>query len=426
MFSSGFLNLSDFRHRFVICLGDKRSCWFSPMTLPEKFPVRVAVCVGQWLPPSETFIYDQLIRQKRTRARVIARDRTDHATRFPYEDVVNLGRFEQMAYYHLGFDAHVKRALTEHRTEVIHAHFGVNGTMVLGAARQLGLPLVVSLHGHDVGGLEPQNRRTMRYARYQRLAPNLFDYASRFLCASKELSEMLVAHGAPEHKVGVHYLGVDGNYFCPPRRDIRATRNQARILMVGRLVEKKGIDDGLLAFSRVAHKFRNCEMVIIGDGPLRARLRSLAESIGIGERVAFRGVLTPSEVLREMQEASLLLTPSRTTAAGDRESGVIVVKEAGATGLPTLATRHGGLPEIVEHGRSGFLVDERDVDRLADRLEELLSSPSLRATMGEEARKIVLRRYNAHVQNEALEEELISIARATRSNGRAAEYRLRA
>lgn len=383
------------------------------MQVSDQNPVRTALCVGQWLPASETFIYDQLVHQKRTRARVIARDRTEHAVRFPYDDVVNLGPFAQMAYYHFGIARRVERALIEHRTEVVHAHFGVNGTMVLGVARRLGLPLVVSLHGHDVGGLLPQNKNTWRYGRYQRLAPALFEYASLFLCASRELREMLVRLGAPESKAIVHYLGIDGDKFRSPARDLRTTRLNTRILVVGRLVEKKGISDGIRAFSKIAARHPHCEMIIVGDGPLRTQLRDLAVSLGLAERIKFRGTLSSNEVLQEMQEASLLLTPSFTTRAGDRESGVVVVKEAAGTGLPTVATHHGGLPEIVDDGVTGFLVPERNIDALADRLERLVSSASLRGKMGEAARAQVVKRYDTRRQNELLEEHLVRVARDT-------------
>src|SRR5690606_32662362 len=78
-----------------------------------------------------------------------------------------------------------------------------------------------------------------------------------------------------------------------------------------------------------------------------------------------------------MHRAHLVMTPSVTTASGDRESGVIVLKEAAATGLPTIGTRHGGIPEIIEHERTGLLVEERDEAQLADALARILSRPDL-------------------------------------------------
>jgi glycosyltransferase involved in cell wall biosynthesis len=278
--------------------------------------------------------------------------------------------------------------------------------MILPIARALKIPLVVSFHGHDVGGLEPQNKGSLRYFRYQKLAPELFSYAARLLCASAELAELLIARGAPPSKVHLHHLGVDIDTFGQPHRE----RDGKGILVVGRLVEKKGIDDALRAFAQVATRISGARLVIVGEGPLRASLNQLARQLGLHEKVQFRGALAPTEVQAEMHEASILLTPSYTTKAGDRESGVIVVKEGGATGLPTVATHHGGLPEIVDDGKTGFLVQERDIGALADRLERLLRSADLREIMGGEARRAIVTRYNSRIQNAALEEHLVQAA----------------
>lgn len=378
-------------------------------------PLRTVVCVGQWLPASETFIYDQILHQKRTKLRVIARDRTECAGRFPYEDVVHLGALQTMGFYQFGFAPTVKRALVGHRTQLIHAHFGPNGTRMLPFARALGIPLVVSMHGHDLGGLEPQNRYNPRYRRYQELAPELFEYTQLFLCASAELAELLVAHGAPSHKVRLHHLGVDIGRFKP---GLPSERVDSRILMVGRLVEKKGLFDGIEAFSFVVKRYQSARLAIVGDGPLADELRKAALRHGVVDQVEFLGSLSAEGVLREMRRASILLTPSFTTPSGDRESGVIVVKEAGATGLPAVVTRHGGLPEIIEEGQNGFLVPERDVAGLANRLERLLSSPALRGEMGNRARRLIEQRYDSVRQNELLEEHLLRAASAVRDASR--------
>ncbi len=381
----------------------------SSRSSPALDRVPIAVCVGSWLPLSETFIYDQLTHQRRTQAWVIARGVTPHREQFPYNDVVNVGPVEQVAYYHMGFSPKVSRAFRSRETALVHAHFGLNGTMILPFAEKEEVPLVVSFHGHDVGGLEAQNRLTSRYFRYQRLAQRMFDYSSLLLCASTELAESLIAHGAPEQKVVVHHLGVDTRSFSPPPVGVR--QGKGCILMVGRLVEKKGMEYGIEAFSRVFKRFTAARLRIVGTGPLLSRLRRLANAWGVGERVEFLGGRSPAEVRQFMAEADVILTPSVTTASGDRESGVIVLKEAGAMGLPAVATQHGGIPEIVDDGTTGFLVAERDVDGLTRRLEELLGDQLLRESMGQSARRLIEVRYDTLVQNEKLENHLLAAAR---------------
>ncbi len=379
-------------------------------TAPTSDPLRIALCVGEWLPASETFIYDQLVHQRRVRARVIARERTAFADRFPYDDVVHLGRLETLGFYQWGVAPTVTRALKDHGARLVHAHFGPNGTRILPFARALGIPLVVSMHGHDVGGLEPQNREHPRYRRYQRTSAELFDYVSVFLCASTELVELMAGHGVSERKLQLHHLGVDVARFTPgPARQ----RVPGRVLMVGRLVEKKGMFDGISALAQLIPRRPEAHLRLIGDGPIREELEAHAASLGVSSRVTFCGALPSDDVIQEMRRATVLLTPSFTTTTGDRESGVIVVKEAGAVGLPAVVTRHGGLPEIIDEGQNGFLVPERDVTAIAERLEELLSSPDLARTMGERARVLVHERYDSVRQNAVLEEHLLRAAHAT-------------
>ena len=373
---------------------------------PKK--IAVAVCVGCWLPASETFIYDQLQHQRATQQWVISRGTTSHAGRFPVNDRVNIGPIELLGYIHAGFAPTVTRALKRKAPDVIHAHFGLNGTIILPFAQKRKIPLVVSFHGHDVGGLEPQNKSRVRYYRYQKLAPGMFQYASKLLCASHELAELLVKYGAPEEKVAVHHLGIDIRKFMPPSDTSR--RGGGEILMVGRLVEKKGLEFGINAFAQLAGRFPEARLTIIGYGPLLSALRRHCKELRVSDKVSFLGSQTPEQVRAQMAKTDIMLTPSVTTPSGDRESGVIVLKEAGAMGLPTVATQHGGIPEIIEHDVSGFLVPERDVEALVTRLSQLLADEALRTRMGQAARHIIETRYDTRTQNALLEQHLVSAA----------------
>jgi glycosyltransferase involved in cell wall biosynthesis len=314
-----------------------------------------------------------------------------------------------MGYRYLGLAPTIERMLRQHRVRGVFAHFGLNGAFALPFARRLGLPLTVLFHGHDVGGLLPVNRRSIRYFRYQRLAPELFAYASALLCASSELAGQLLAAGAPERKVGVHRLGIDLDRFVwtPPE----AKPKEPLVLMVGRLVEKKGMFDGIAAFARAKARFPGARLHIVGDGPLRSALESEARRAQLTASISFLGALSSAEVQRQMQAAHVILAPSFTTARGDRESGVIVLKEAAASGLPAIGTRHGGIPEIIDHESTGLLVPERSVDELSAALCRLLDDPQLRERMGRAARDKMVRCYDNRRQVAALEETLLRSVR---------------
>jgi glycosyltransferase involved in cell wall biosynthesis len=174
--------------------------------------------------------------------------------------------------------------------------------------------------------------------------------------------------------------------------------------MVGRLVAKKGFAYGIRAFARLRAAGIEARLALVGDGPLRADLEALVSRLELEERVRFLGARPPAEVAAEMRRSVALIAPSIVVANMDRESGLIVAKEAAATGLPVVGNVHGGLPAIVDSGRTGYLVPERDVDAMAGSLELLLRDPALRRELGAAARLKMEREYDIRRKNEALEE----------------------
>lgn len=361
-------------------------------------PIPLALIVGSWLGFSETFIYDQVLHQRRFVATVLARRWAKSRHQFPYSPVHTLSLPAELGWT-MGFGRAHARALDDSGAQLVHAHFGLNGAFALPMLRRRPLPLAISFHGHDVGGLFPVNARSLRYRRYQRLAPELFDRASLLLTASTELADRLEELGARRSKLVVHRLGIDLCRFAYVERDAMTMKG----LMVGRMVEKKGMVFGLMAFARLLAEHPEAELALIGDGPLREGLRAKAKELGLGDAVRFLGVRDAEGVKNAMQEADFFLAPSVETARGDRESGTLVVKEACATGLPVVASHHGGIPEIVEDGTTGYLVEERDVDALAERLIALARDPGLRLRLGRQSRAKMEREYDTRVRNAELE-----------------------
>jgi len=378
----------------------------APRAEADAAPVPIGLVVGDWLAFSETFIYDQVRHQSRTHCLVCAKSFTSLRGRFPYEDVAPLGWWERKAHKWLDVIPSWRRFLLAGHARLIHAHFGNNGARVLDLASELDVPLAVNFHGHDVAGLEPANLRRSRYFYYRKYGRRLFDQAALLLCPSTDLADTLVKeHGAPEAKIVVHRLGIDVDAFP----EVERRGPVRRLLMVGRLVEKKGMDVGLRAMAELARDHPELEMTVVGAGPLASRLSRLARELGLAGRVRFTGALAPDAVCGEMKRADVLLAPSYRTPSGDRESGIIVVKEAAATGLPAVGTFHGGIPEIIDDGSTGFLVPERDVAGMAARLRVLVEDEPRCRAFGREAAAKMRREYDTRVRNERLEDLLLGL-----------------
>src|SRR5262245_6289397 len=355
---------------------------------------RVAMFREDFLPFSQTFVFEEIRLLQRHRVDVFAWRRLNEAL-FPYEPV-NVGGLPFL------LTGYSRAFHTKFQTEpyaLVHAHFGTSGMYALPYARSYHLPLLVTFHGVDVTVLGSWVRLLPHRWPYAALAPRLLRRMTFGLCVSQEIHDRLVALGAPKDRLVIHRLGIDLNQFTIGPRD----RSRVEVVMVGRFVEKKGFEYGLQAFARVAKRFANTFLTIVGDGPRRRSLEELTQSLDVGERVTFTGVLSSREVSERLRRSDVLLAPSVTGRDGNREGSPMTVKEGSASQVVPVSTFHAGIPEIVEDGTTGFLVDERDVGGLADRLERLVRDSDLRSRMGRAARAKMEREFDNRKQVEELE-----------------------
>jgi colanic acid/amylovoran biosynthesis glycosyltransferase len=218
--------------------------------------------------------------------------------------------------------------------------------------------------------------------------------------SSDYIRERVLGAGFPERRVVRHYIGIDTEALRP------ATAPAARksIVHVARLVEKKGTRYLIEAFTRVAKNDPEVELLIIGDGPLGRSLEALARLQGPGDRIRFLGTQANAVVFDRLSKAAVFCLPSVTARSGDLEGLPISILEAAAMAVPVVATLHSGIPEAVSDGESGYLVPERDVGALAERLAHLLANDGLRQEMGQAARRIVEERFDLQRQTAALED----------------------
>src|SRR5262249_35639602 len=165
------------------------------------------------------------------------------------------------------------------------------------------------------------------------------------------------------------------------------------VLMVARLVEKKGADLLIRAAARLRARAVEFVVRIAGEGPEWARLQRLAHELGVSERVSFLGPLTESEVRAEYGQAAVFALPCQILPTGDRDGLPNVLLEAMARGLPIVSTTLAGVREAVVHGESGLLVSPQDEVGLADALERLFLDTALRARLGSTARRRVAERF---------------------------------
>ena len=353
---------------------------------------RAAVFSTNFLDYSQTFVHDEVTHHQRYVVEVFCRKRM-YPERFPFEPVHVGGPLYGATRRSPAFDRVLASGF-----DLIHGHFGTGSLYAHPYARRHSLPLVITFHGYDVPLLTSSARFYPKHWTYALLAGGMLRDMTLGLCASRELLEMLVASGVPRERLRLYHLGIDLNAF---RRGTPGAR--LRVLMVGRFVEKKGFEFGLRAFAQCVQQGLPAELVLVGKGPLEARLRALVDELAIAASVQFVGALPSREVATLLAEADVLMAPSVVGAHGDRESGVIVLKEASASQLPVIGTLHGGIPEIIDDGVTGYLVPERDVQALSTRLAQLLQDAALRAQLGRAGRAKMEHEYDLTRQVQQLE-----------------------
>ncbi len=281
--------------------------------------------------------------------------------------------------------------------DAIICHFGPAGAM-LQQMRDIGLiraPLVTIFHGYDLTNyLERVPRDYYR---------NLFERGDLFLPISDRWQDRLAELGCPPEQTRVQRLGTDLDIFTHAVR--RPSPDEpVRLMSVARLVPKKGIEYGIRAVGRLAAAGVPVTYDVIGDGPLRRELATLADELGLTDQVTFLGPRAHSEVAALMRDHHILLVPSVTDADGGMEGIPVVIMEAMASGLLVVASRHSGIPEIVRHGETGLLAPERDDTALAACLQAVVPDPDRWASLVHTARDLVHSEYDLQNQNARLAE----------------------
>jgi glycosyltransferase involved in cell wall biosynthesis len=363
----------------------------------------VVVYRDHLLAPSETFV----LRQAEALQRFIpyyVGSRLVRGLPLPLERtlVVNqnglLGKGSEALFKVCGLAPALTRRVRDLHPALIHAHFGPDGVTALYIARSLHIPLLVTFHGYDATVRDDYARRSFYNHRlYLRRREALKREAKLFIAVSQFIRRKLLEQGFPSDKIVVHYIGVDTEAFQPDP----AVRREPIVLFVGRLTEKKGCEYLIRAMSRVQATMPEVQLIVVGDGPLRAELEGLAARLL--RRYKFVGIQPPRLVRSWMNRALILCAPSVTASSGDSEGLPITVVEALAMGLPIVSSVHAGIPEAVIHGETGFLAAERDSAALASYILQLLKDEMLWQRFSAQSRESARSVFDIHKQARALE-----------------------
>jgi colanic acid/amylovoran biosynthesis glycosyltransferase len=370
-------------------------------------PVVASFCT-YFLKAEMLHIYRQITSLRQVETFVIAKFR-ENAPLYPFQDLELLERpktnpFRRGWLKHLmrapalvyrGEFEVIRRVLLRRDPDLMHIYFGNTGVHLLPLIERWDRPCVVSFHGMDV-----QRRETERG--YEANLRKLLRLVAFVLVRSQSIAERLMELDCDPKKIRLNRTGIPLEGFPYRARSVPAD-GAWTIVQACRLVPKKGLATALRSFASFAKAFPKSRFLIAGDGPLRRELEELIQKLELQKAVLFLGFLGQVELRELYERAHIFLHPSELPPDSNQEGVPNSMLEAMASGLPVVATRHGGIPEAVTDGVSGWLVPERDVAGVTASLFRMVENPARWQAMGAAASKTVAVEFAQPRQIESLE-----------------------
>ena len=280
----------------------------------------------------------------------------------------------------------------ERKPDVALAEYGPSGIKAMEPCKKSDVPLVVHFHGYDASSL-------LRLKPYRRQLPALFDNAAAVVVVSQQMKQTLERLGCPSPKLHVIPCGAPVTEFTITD----AVENQpCRFLAVGRLIAMKDPLLTLRAFARCVNYCPDVTLTMIGDGKLYEKAKKWVWNASIDGKVSLLGHQMIGVVREYMAQCSAFVQHSVTTSMGHVEGCPVSIAEAASSGLPIVATKHGGIPDEVVDEETGFLVEEGDWKTMGDRMVLLANNPELRRKMGLAGRRNIEQVGNLELQIQKL------------------------
>jgi colanic acid/amylovoran biosynthesis glycosyltransferase len=267
------------------------------------------------------------------------------------------------------------QSLKNKNINCVLAEYGTTAAESLNVLKKLNIPLVVHFHGYDATMEDFVNKYKKKYI-------EVFEYAKAIIVVSNKMYKDVLALGCSESKMHLITYGPNNSFF-----DIKASFNNSQFIAVGRFVDKKAPYLTIAAFKDVLNKHPEAKLIMAGDGPLLNTCVNLAKAWKIDENVIFTGPVPPAEIIKYFESSLAFVQHSVIAGNGDSEGAPVAVFEASAAGLPIIASKHAGIPDIVIDRKTGLLFDELDIQAMAGLMIELLDNKAMAQQMGETGRQ---------------------------------------
>lgn len=278
--------------------------------------------------------------------------------------------FDKVNFSNAIYSGFIRKLLKKNREniDIFHFHFLTTYLSFLFLGLKIPQKIIVSVRGYDCTRLSSLNKYEV-----EMIKDSIYLENTTFLPVSESLKNILIYKGISKN-LTVNYSGIDTRNKVFEFNDFSVSNSSAiKFIQVGRLVEKKGFGDSLLALSKLQNKYV-FEFHIVGSGPKNSIYKEQVKSLGLEKQVIFHGALLHNQTLSLIKEADCLLVPSKTAENGDMEGIPNVIKEAMLLNTLVVASTHSGIPEVVVEGETGFLHDEGSISSQVMAIDRLLEN----------------------------------------------------
>ena len=268
----------------------------------------------------------------------------------------------------------------KNKIDLVFAEYGGTGEKMVKICKELQLPLIVHFHGYDAS-------RKDQFEIHDNYV-GIFEYAKNIICVSRKMERDLLELGCPKNKLIYNVYGPHPEFLR-----LNPQFSKPQFIAIGRFVNKKAPYYLVLSFLEVVKEFPDAKLVIAGDGELWNMCKNLVDLYKLNNYVELPGVIKPGQFQKYLEESYAFVQHSITAKDGDSEGTPVSILEASAGGLPILSTRHAGIPDVIIDGETGLLVEEHDVQGMADNMKRILRDKSLAKELGEKGKNNIKTNY---------------------------------
>ena len=287
--------------------------------------------------------------------------------------------------------------LKKQNIQLLFAHYGMMGTLVLDICKELNLPLIVHFHGHDA-------TRKSILEQYGDAYKKMFLYPkTQIISVSHTMTERLIQIGCPKDKITYNTYGPNQSFI-----ELKPQYLKPQFIFIGRFVDKKAPHLLLLAFKKVYEKHQESCLIMAGDGLLLDSCKTLAKALNIESAVAFVGRISPQQFKIYLSESLAYVQHSIEAIDGDMEGTPVSILEASAAGLPIISTTHAGIPDVIVHNTTGLLSTEFDTETMTKSMLWVLENKEEAIKMGLSGKKHIKENFSFQKHLDGLVNTIIS------------------